>query len=54
MTATRSRESADSGSQFGIVLPTHRACVAVTAHYQGPTTDILDAIWSTIVPALAR
>jgi hypothetical protein len=26
--------------------------VTTTAHYQGPTTDILDAIWSEIVPVL--
>jgi CubicO group peptidase (beta-lactamase class C family) len=39
--------------QFGIVLPNHRACVTVTAHYQGPTTDILDAVWSEIVPVLS-
>ncbi len=38
--------------QFSIVLPYHGACVTTTAHYQGPTTDILDAIWSEIVPAL--
>lgn len=38
--------------QFSIVLPRHQACVTVTAHYRGPTTDILDAIWSDIVPAL--
>jgi CubicO group peptidase (beta-lactamase class C family) len=38
--------------QFGIILPNHHACVTVTAHYQGPTTDILDAIWCEIVPAL--
>jgi len=38
--------------QFSIVLPRHRACVTITAHYPGPTTDILDAIWSDIVPAL--
>lgn len=38
--------------QFSIVLPRQQACVTVTAHYQGPTTDILDAIWSAIVPAL--
>jgi CubicO group peptidase (beta-lactamase class C family) len=38
--------------QFSIVLPHHHACVTVTAHYSGPTTDILDAIWSDIVPAL--
>jgi CubicO group peptidase (beta-lactamase class C family) len=39
--------------QFGIVLPNHRACVTVTAHYRGPTTDILDAIWTGIVPAIS-
>jgi CubicO group peptidase (beta-lactamase class C family) len=38
--------------QFSIVLPRQRACVTTTAHYRGPTTDILDAIWSEIVPAL--
>ena len=38
--------------QFSIVLPRHQACVTTTAHYQGPTTDILDAIWSEVVPAL--
>ena len=39
--------------QFGIVLPEHHACVSVTAHYLGPTTDILDCVWEHIVPALA-
>jgi len=39
--------------QFGIVLPGHRACVGVTAHCQGPTTNILDCVWEHIVPALA-
>ena len=38
--------------QFGIVLPGHRACVSVTAHYLGPTTHILDSVWEHIVPAL--
>jgi CubicO group peptidase (beta-lactamase class C family) len=38
--------------QFSIVLPRQRACVTTTAHYRGPTTDILDAVWSEIVPAL--
>jgi CubicO group peptidase (beta-lactamase class C family) len=38
--------------QFGIVLPGPHACVSVTAHYGGPTTDILDAVWERIVPAL--
>jgi CubicO group peptidase (beta-lactamase class C family) len=39
--------------QFGIVLPGHRACVSITAHYLGPTTHILDCVWEHIVPALA-
>ncbi|HEY6788939.1 MAG TPA: hypothetical protein VI365_16660, partial [Trebonia sp.] len=39
--------------QFGIMLPAHRATVSVTAHYQGPTTRILDCVWEHIVPALA-
>jgi len=39
--------------QFGIILPAHRATVSVTAHYQGPTTQILDCVWEHIVPALA-
>lgn len=38
--------------QFGIMLPDNDACVSVTAHYQGPTTDILDAVWEHIVPSL--
>lgn len=38
--------------QFSIMLPRQHACVTVTSHYQGPTTDILDAIWTEIVPAL--
>lgn len=39
--------------QFGIVLPEHRACVSVMAHYLGPTTHILDCVWEYIVPVLA-
>ncbi len=39
--------------QFGIMLPESHACISVTAHYQGPTTDILDAVWDQLVPALA-
>jgi CubicO group peptidase (beta-lactamase class C family) len=39
--------------QFGIMLPAHRATVSVTAHYQGPTTQILDCVWEHVVPALA-
>ena len=38
--------------QFSVVLPQQQACITVTSHYLGPTTDILDAIWSQIVPAL--
>lgn len=38
--------------QFSIVLPNHQSCITITAHYQGPTTDILDAIWADIVPVL--
>jgi CubicO group peptidase (beta-lactamase class C family) len=38
--------------QFGIVLPNHRACVSVTGHYLGPTTDILDCVWHEVVPSL--
>lgn len=36
--------------QFGIILPHHHACVSVTAHYEKSTTDILDAIWTELVP----
>ena len=39
--------------QFVIVFPRQRACVTITAHYEGPTTDILDAVWESIVPVLA-
>lgn len=39
--------------QFGIMLPEHGACVSVTAHYQDPTTNILDCVWEHVVPALA-
>ena len=38
--------------QFSVMLPRQQACVTTTAQYRGPTTDILDAIWSEIVPAL--
>jgi hypothetical protein len=37
--------------QFSIMRPHQQASVTTTAHYQGPTTDILDAVWSDIVPA---
>jgi CubicO group peptidase (beta-lactamase class C family) len=38
--------------QLCVVLPHQQACVTITAHYTGPTSDILDATWSRIVPAL--
>jgi CubicO group peptidase (beta-lactamase class C family) len=38
--------------QFGIMLPEQHACVSVTAHYLGSTTDILDALWEHIIPVL--
>jgi len=38
--------------QFGIMLPAQDACISLTAHYEGPTTDILDAVWDELVPAL--
>lgn len=38
--------------QFSIMLPRHQACVTVTAHYEQPTTDILDAIWTELIPCL--
>ncbi|NYH86310.1 serine hydrolase domain-containing protein [Actinopolymorpha cephalotaxi] len=40
--------------QFCVVFPHHAACITVTSHYQGATTDILDTIWSEIVPTLYR
>lgn len=39
--------------QISIMLPRHGSCVTVTAHYAGPTVDILDAVWSDIVPELS-
>lgn len=39
--------------QFVIMLPTHGAVVSITADYEGPTTDILDAVWADLVPALS-
>lgn len=40
------------GTAAAIMFPHHDACVTVTAHYEGPTTDILDAIWTELVPYL--
>ena len=39
--------------QFCILLPAQHACITVTAQYQGPTTDILNALWSDLVPGLS-
>jgi len=38
--------------QFGIIFPHQQVCVAVTAHYEQSTTDVLDAIWTELVPYL--
>lgn len=38
--------------QFSIIFPHQRACITVTAHYEQPTTDILDTIWAELVPYL--
>jgi hypothetical protein len=39
--------------QFGIMLPAQHVTVSITAHYQGPTTQIFGCVWEHIVPALA-
>lgn len=38
--------------QFAIMLPAQDTCISLSAHYEGPTTDILDAVWDELVPAL--
>lgn len=38
--------------QLSIMFPHQRACVTVTSHYEKPTTDILDAIWTELVSYL--
>jgi CubicO group peptidase (beta-lactamase class C family) len=38
--------------QFAVMLPAQDACISLTAHYEGPTTDILDALWEELVHAL--
>jgi CubicO group peptidase (beta-lactamase class C family) len=38
--------------QFSIMLPHQQSCMTVTAHYEKSTTDILDAIWTELVPYL--
>jgi len=37
---------------LSIGLHRQQACVTMSAHFRGPTTDILDAAWSTIVAML--
>jgi hypothetical protein len=27
-------------------------CISITGHYEGPTGDILRAVWSELLPAL--
>lgn len=39
--------------QFGIVLRDLDACIALAGHYAGSTGDILRAVWSELVPAIA-
>ncbi|MGC4939810.1 serine hydrolase domain-containing protein [Kribbella sp. DT2] len=38
--------------QFCIMFPHQQACVTVTAHYEQLTIDILDALWTELVPYL--
>jgi CubicO group peptidase (beta-lactamase class C family) len=38
--------------QLSVVLPDLGVCITTTAHYRGASDDILDAIWSDIVPVL--
>jgi CubicO group peptidase (beta-lactamase class C family) len=38
--------------QFSIMFPQQQSCITVTAHYEQSTTDILDAIWTELVPCL--
>lgn len=38
--------------QFVILLPAQEAVVTVTADYDDPTTDILDAVWTDLAPAV--
>jgi CubicO group peptidase (beta-lactamase class C family) len=39
--------------QFGIIVPDLGACISLTGHYEGSTGDILRAVWSELLPALA-
>ena len=38
--------------QFGIILTDLGVCISITGHYEGPTGDILRAVWSELLPAL--
>jgi CubicO group peptidase (beta-lactamase class C family) len=38
--------------QFSILFPNQKACVTVTSHYEQYASDILDAIWTELVPYL--
>lgn len=38
--------------QFGVIVPDLGACIALTSHYEGNAGDILDAVWSELLPAL--
>jgi CubicO group peptidase (beta-lactamase class C family) len=39
--------------QFGILLRDLDACIALAGHYDGSTGDILRAVWTELVPAIA-
>ncbi|HEU5485017.1 MAG TPA: hypothetical protein VFU98_08935, partial [Microlunatus sp.] len=39
--------------QLAVIMPDQQSCITVTAHYTGPTTDVLDAVWAEIVPVLS-
>jgi len=39
--------------QFAIIAPDLGACISLTGHYEGSTGDILRAVWSELMPALA-
>jgi hypothetical protein len=38
--------------EVGIMLPEQDACISTTAHNEGPTTDILDAVCDVLVRTL--
>lgn len=39
--------------QFAIIAPDLGTCISLTGHYEGSTGDILRAVWSELLPALA-